>query len=293
LGVCGCLFAYLEKFKKRSRKKMIFDTLWIDISTIAGIIVICRLAYKEKALTLWGAVFAFFLTVGLYLSGGIPLLAALFGFFISSSFFTKLRTKEKEELEKALYEKGGNRDHIQVLANGGAAFIIAAAHYLMPGKLLSVASFVAIAACNADSWASEIGIMSRSTPFSIINFKPVQRGMSGGVTFLGLFASACGAVFIAGIYFVFMFVSIPFFELIRDCTIIAVFGFAGAAIDSALGAVFQPAYVDSTGRLTEKRANGKVQNKKVKGFGFFSNDMVNFISSLVAACLAYYVLTIL
>ncbi|MDP4161101.1 MAG: DUF92 domain-containing protein, partial [Bacillota bacterium] len=217
-----------------------------------------------------GAVFAFFLTVGLYISGGIPFLAALFGFFISSSFFTKLWTGEKEELEKALYDKGGNRDHIQVLANGGAAFIMAAAYYLMPEKQFLVAFFVAIAECNADSWASEIGIMSRSTPFSIINFKPVQRGMSGGVTFLGLFASACGALFIAGLYFVVMFVSIPFLELIRDCTMIAVFGFAGAAIDSDLGAVFKPAYVDRTGRLTEKRAHGNVQNKQVKGFGLFS-----------------------
>ena len=271
---------------------MIFDTNLIDILVIASIMAICILAYRAKALTLLGAVFAFFLTIGLYISGGISFLAALLGFFMSSSFFTKLHAKEKEELEKALYEKGGNRDHIQVLANGGAAFIIAAAHYLMHGKLLSVASFVAIAACNADSWASEIGILSRSTPFSIINFKPVQRGMSGGVTLLGLFASACGAFFMAGIYFAFGFVSIPFHELIRDCTIITVFGFTGALIDSALGALFQPAYVDGTGRLTEKRAHGRVPNKKVKGFGFLSNDMVNFVSSLIAACLAFGVLTI-
>ena len=272
---------------------MIVSILLMDILIIASIIVSCLLAYREKALTLLGAIFAFFLTVGLYISGGIPFLAALFGFFISSSFFTKLWTREKDDLEKALYEKGGNRDHIQVLANGGAAFIIALAHYLMPGKQLSVAYFVAIASCNADSWASEIGIMSKSTPFSIINFKSVQRGMSGGVTFLGLFASACGALFIAGIYFIVMFVSIPFLELIRNCTIIAAFGFAGATIDSALGAVVQPAYVDSTGMLTEKRVNGNAQNKKVKGFGFFSNDMVNFVSSLVAASLAYSALTIL
>ena len=265
---------------------MNLSILWVDILIIVSIIFCCILAYRGKTLTLLGAVFAFFLTLGLYISGGIPFLAALFSFFISSSFFTKLWTREKVDLEKALYEKGGKRDHIQVLANGGAAFIIAVAHYMMPGKQLSVAYFVAIAACNADSWASEIGIISRSTPFSIINFKPVQRGMSGGVTFLGLFASACGAVFIAGVYFVFMLISIPFLELIRDCTIIAVFGFAGATIDSALGAVFQPAYVDSTGRLTEKRVNYNEQNKKVKGFGFFSNDMVNFVSSLVVASLA-------
>ena len=270
---------------------MLFNNFRIDISIIC-IIVICILAYRVKALTLWGAVFAFFLTVGLFISGGIPFLAALLGFFISSSFFTKLRAKEKAELEKVLYEKGGNRDHIQVLANGGAAFIIAAAHYLMPGEQLAAAFFVAVAACNADSWASEIGIMSRSIPRSLINFKPVQRGLSGGVTFLGLLASACGALFIAGIYFVFRLASIPFFELIWNCAIIALFGFAGSVLDSVLGAVFQPAYVDGTGRLTEKRACGNMPNKKVKGFEFFDNDLVNFLSSLVVACLAYGILTI-
>jgi len=272
---------------------MIFDTNLIDILVIASIMAICILAYRAKALTLLGAVFAFFLTIGLYISGGISFLAALLGFFMSSSFFTKLHAKEKEELEKALYEKGGNRDHIQVLANGGAALIIAVAHFLMPEKQLLVACFVAIAVCNADSWASEIGIMSKATPFSIINFKSVQKGMSGGVTFLGLFASACGALFIAGIYSVFMFVRIPFLELIRDCTTITVFGFVGAAIDSVLGVLVQPAYVDSKGKLTEKRADGRLHNKKVKGFGFFGNDMVNFVSSLMAAGLAYFVLTFL
>ncbi|WP_047811746.1 hypothetical protein [Desulfosporosinus acididurans] len=40
-----------------------------------------------------GAVFAFFLTVGLYISGVLPFLAALSGFFISSSIFTKLRAE--------------------------------------------------------------------------------------------------------------------------------------------------------------------------------------------------------
>lgn len=42
---------------------MFFGVMWIDILIIASIIVSCILAYRAKALTLLGAVFAFFLTV--------------------------------------------------------------------------------------------------------------------------------------------------------------------------------------------------------------------------------------
>lgn len=267
---------------------MLLMPLLLNFTVILCILLISFLAYRKQSLTLSGAFFAFFLTIGLYISGGITFLAPLLMFFLSSSFFTKLKTREKEVLEKALYDKGGTRDHVQVLANTGAAFLFAVIYYFMPGQNPVIAYFVAIAACNADSWASEIGIMSRTAPFSIISFKPVQRGMSGGVTWLGLFSSACGAVFISGVYFVFMFLSVPFINLLMACTVIALFGFAGSIFDSVLGAVFQPAYLDgSTGKLTEKRFTGKIQNRKVKGFKFFSNDMVNFVSSLSAAVLAY------
>lgn len=249
-----------------------------------GTVLVCILSYKKKSLTAFGAVIAFCLTRGLYAFGGVVFLAPLFAFFLSLSFVTKLGALEKDKLEKALYERGGKRDHIQVLANGGAAFIIATIYYLMPGPQLIIAYFTAFAACNADSWASEIGVMSRKPPFSLIDFKPVQRGMSGGVTVLGLFASLCGAAFIAGLYFIFFITAIPLVQLLASCVFITAFGFAGSIIDSLLGATMQPAYINnSTGGLTEIRKINGIQNKKVKGFEIFSNDMVNFASSLIAA----------
>lgn len=259
----------------------------MDVFVFICIVIGCIAAVRKRSLTNSGAVFALFLASALYISGGIPFLAALLGFFASTVFFTKLKTTQKEELERILYEKSGVRDHIQVLANGGAALFMSAIHMLAPGQQAIAAVFTAVAACNADSWSSEIGVLSRKKPFSILNFKPIQRGISGGVTFLGLFAGACGAMFIAGIYFVFMLLCIPFRELAVHCMLIALCGFIGAIADSILGAAVQPAYLDSKGRLTEKRMTDGAANKKVKGLEWFSNDMVNFASSLLAACLAY------
>ena len=48
----------------------------------------------------------------------------------------------------------------------------------------------AIAAASADTWATEIGTLSPANPVSIATLRPVQTGMSGGVSILGIAASA-------------------------------------------------------------------------------------------------------
>ena len=53
-----------------------------------------------------------------------------------------------------------------------------------------------MATVNADTWATEIGGMSKSIPRSIMNGKPVPAGTSGGITGLGLLASLLGGAFI-------------------------------------------------------------------------------------------------
>ncbi|MCX7708375.1 MAG: DUF92 domain-containing protein [Clostridia bacterium] len=265
-----------------------------DILVLFCIMAICFGAWRKKSLAVSGAVTAFLLTSALYVLGGIPFLAPLLVFFISSSLLTKWKSEKKEPMEKRLYEKSGTRDYAQVLANGGAGLLIAVLYYINPSKENVLALFTAFAACNADTWASEVGILSRSKPFSILTLKPVQRGISGGVSFLGLFASLFGAGLISGVYGFFMFFKFTLTELVISCFIITVSGFAGSLIDSVLGVTLQPAYLEqASGKLTEKKYNNGTKNTKVKGFEFFSNDMVNFISSLAAACLALIVFSLL
>jgi uncharacterized protein (TIGR00297 family) len=266
--------------------------LFIHIFFITIVLFGSIAAYLKKSLNGTGAIVSFFLGAILYISGGITFLIALFAFFISSSALTRYKNSYKKKIEKILYDKTGTRDQVQVLANGGAALIVAVFNLLYPGEISTVAFFTAFAACNADTWSSEIGVLSRRKPVSILNFKPQARGISGGITPIGTMAGFAGALFIAAFYAGAMIVfNNKFDNLVRDSLCILILGFAGTLIDSLFGAILQPLYKNpANGALTEKRRHGQILNVKIKGFKFFSNDMVNFLSSGIAAGIVFLVL---
>ena len=85
----------------------------------------------------------------------------LIAFFVSSSLLT--RYKETAKLQVAdQFAKGGPRDLWQALANGGLAALIALGSGLTGGThwLLLFAFVGAIAEANADTWATELGVLS-------------------------------------------------------------------------------------------------------------------------------------
>jgi uncharacterized protein (TIGR00297 family) len=121
----------------------------------------------------------------------------LIAFFASSSFWSKWKRKHRAKAEaEAKYAKTGRRDAGQVWANGGAGLLLCAAHALWPDEGWVFAYVGVMAAVNADTWATEIGALSRSAPRSVTSGKPVAPGTSGGVTPLGSAAALAGAVFI-------------------------------------------------------------------------------------------------
>ena len=89
------------------------------------------------------------------------------------------------------------RDLGQALANGGAAAVFAAAFGLAVTPhirdLWQAAMLGALAAVTADTWATELGVLSRRPPVMITTGKPAVPGRSGAVSTGGTLAAAAGA----------------------------------------------------------------------------------------------------
>ncbi len=255
----------------------------IALMIVSGVVLV---SYYKKALDKSGSLMSLLIGVIIVFANGLEFLTVLLAFFISSTLLTKWKSFFKKQLEKDLYEKTGTRDWQQVLANGAMGMVCAFLFWLHPGEALAFAYYASFAAANADTWASEIGLLSKKPPISIIHFRRMERGISGGVSLLGLVASAMGACLIGIIYGLFT-------SDWNGTLLLTLIGFAASLLDSVLGAVFQPVYLNKEkGKLTEKERDGDKINEKVKGISWFDNDAVNLVCNVTASvccwCLKYF-----
>jgi len=129
-----------------------------------------------------------------YVFGNVVWYGGLLAFFIGSSLLSRMKGGSKRDAER-FFEKGVRRDAGQVAANGGLPLIAAVGHAVYPHPAWWYACLGALAAANADTWATEIGTLSRRTR-SILNGRRVAPGTSGGVSVAGCLASLAGGCFI-------------------------------------------------------------------------------------------------
>jgi uncharacterized protein (TIGR00297 family) len=232
-----------------------------------------------------GAVITGTLVIGL---GGWIWAALLIAFFVSSSALSFYRAREKESLAEK-FAKGHRRDLAQTLANGGVAALVAGLSHLRPDDIWFFAAAGALAAVNADTWATELGVLSPRPPRLITSGERVDVGSSGGVTWLGGAASLGGALFIG------LTGGLGLLIVGRDgAMIIALIGAAtsgglvGSASDSLLGATVQAIYwCDACQKETESRLHRcGAQAHLVRGWRWLGNDLVNAIASAMGALTA-------
>ncbi|NJM05867.1 DUF92 domain-containing protein [Candidatus Gracilibacteria bacterium] len=255
------------------------------------------LAYWRRSLTAsgWlGAAIVGTLTFGL---GGFTCGIVLIAFFLSSSLLSHYKERQKEARAAEKFAKGGRRDFAQTMANGGLAALLAGAYGLFGQPPLLFAAFIGVmATVTADTWATELGVLSTQPPRLITSGRIVEPGTSGGVSAVGTTAAAAGACFIGLI----ALVSLLFEQQIGGgfATLswwiipgALLGGLGGALFDSLLGANWQAIYSYADGRETERpySRNGS-RNSYRRGWRWLNNDLVNFISSVVGAVLAVLVL---
>ncbi|RDU35463.1 DUF92 domain-containing protein [Neobacillus piezotolerans] len=245
------------------------------------IIVAAWMGWKLKALTVTGALSAVVIGFMSLAGTGARGLILLGAFFVSSSLWSKYKAKNKAAMDEKL-AKGATRDWKQVAANGGPASICSMLFLTSGNPVWLICFAAAISSANSDTWASEIGPISKRDPISIKGFKRAERGTSGAVSLLGTGASLAGAGFIA-------ILAIPLFGLPPwTGFIIFISGFLGSVIDTILGAYFQVSYKCAVcGLETEKERHCGQAAMKVKGNSLLDNDLVNFLSGAAAVLGAY------
>src|SRR5690554_5614557 len=159
--------------------------------------VVAWVAFRKNSLALSGFYAATILGGLIYLFKPIYWVIMII-FFISSSLLSKFKRQAKVEVEQD-FAKDGRRDWLQVIANGVIGLAFAIAYGLSGDHLFTIGYIASFATVNADTWATEIGVLSSRPPVSILTFKPVTPGVSGAVSLLGTSAALAGAALIVAI----------------------------------------------------------------------------------------------
>ena len=250
-------------------------------------LVIAYLAYRARTLNWSGALAATLVGTVVFGFGGWQWAVLLLTFFITSSGLSRAFRNRKQGLDEK-FSKGHERDAGQVFGNGGLATLFVLIHALVPESTIGWLGFAAsLAAVNADTWATELGVLNPTAPRMITDLKKrVEKGTSGAVSLFGTFASLLGSAVIAlpavllhpagmldGNYFL----------------LITAAGLAGSLFDSFLGATVQAMYYcPADQKETEKHPlhTCGIPTVHIRGWRWLDNDWVNFACGLSGVLLA-------
>ena len=300
------------------------------VRSILAAIISFAMAYsglKKQSLDISGciaAVFVGFTALACSYRFGIILIL----FYYSSSKLTKYKSSEKMKIEEG-HVIGGNRNYIQVFANSILATIVAIVYFFVCGEDENISfaansdtndvisfyflqeiprkQFAAIcwatyiahyATANGDTWASELGVLSKQKPRLVTSFflREVPPGTNGGMSLLGTVASLLGGGFIGLIFW-----AMSFFEYSQLPMVAAglLYGLLGSLVDSILGATLQASYYNKEKKLIVKSKylpHSRHVDKDVilvSGIDFVTNEFVNFLSILIMMVLSLWLTPII
>ncbi|KAJ5178246.1 uncharacterized protein N7500_000945 [Penicillium coprophilum] len=252
---------------------------YIGIPLVAGLVY---RAWSRKSLTPLGLVAAACSASAHALhpwSAPVVLLAV---FYFGGTKVTKVKHEIKSHLTlSATGAEGGEgpRNHIQVLANSIVATILSIAHAIVLSKttgtescfslghnvadILMVGIVANYAAVAADTFSSELGILSKSKPRLItsLTLREVPPGTNGGVTATGLGAGLLGSFIVSATSAAIL----PFCASagLKDRALwtiaMTLWGTLGSVLDSVLGGLLQASVIDKrSGKVVEGSGGRKV-----------------------------------
>ncbi|GAA5913239.1 hypothetical protein JCM8208_003243 [Rhodotorula glutinis] len=167
-------------------------------------------------------------------------------------------------------------------------------------RALVLAAVAFWAACCGDTFASELGILSRSPPYLLTTLRPCPRGTNGGVSPWGTLVSLLGGLLVGAL----AVGSLAAQGQVGACTrdgarwawageimlVAGAAGLGGSLLDSFLGATLQPTYFSTKRNLVVHSPHpspafpdDKVVRVRGSGFDVLSNNGVNLVSAAAVA----------
>ncbi|MCE1253442.1 MAG: DUF92 domain-containing protein [Anaerolineae bacterium] len=270
------------------------DINWVQLLVgFTAALLVSIAARRAHSLSLSGAIAATLLGTVIFGLGGLAWALILLTFFITSTLLSRLFRKRKQVYNEK-YSKGSERDAGQVLANGGIAGLFVILNILFPNAGLWWLAFAgSLAAANADTWATELGVLGHSEPILITSGKKVERGTSGGISAFGTLIGFGGALLVSLVaalcwtWATGLPDSLPLF-LLRWLGV-GVAGVLGSLTDSWLGATVQAIYTCPTcNKETERHPlhSCGTPTRLIRGLAWMDNDWVNTLCTLAGALAA-------
>ena len=231
-------------------------------------------ALTSKSLNVKATLTAGIITFGMGYYGGYYLLLMIALVFFVDKLFRKI-TKSKSD---------DTRNEYQILANLLPAYVAIILYAYYDKDLFLMVAVACLAESLADTLASIIGVCAKHH-ISLKTFKLDEDNASGTISLLGTLASVFGALIITTIYYYFINSNFSTYIIITAAAVV------GALIDSLLGTYLQVTYQCSKCKKKvdePKHCNRKT--KKISGFKFITNNMVNFISQIITFIITFVIL---
>lgn len=270
---------FIDPYRFIREQHVLIDPLRFALSFGLSLLI-GGLGYWRRSLTAGGWLGANIIGTATAGLGGWYWGALIVVFFVTSSALSHWQRALKQQRVRATAAKGERRDLLQTLANGGIAAGCALIYAIEPQPILYAAALGAVATVTADTWATELGTLSRGAPRLVTTGRHVPVGTSGGVSTLGLAATTAGALLIGLVGWLGL-------RLADDAPASWVVpaallgGVAGSLTDSLLGATRQrvnwcPQCSVETEQTIHRCGTPAAYHH---GWRWLDNDWVNFVAS--------------
>ena len=230
--------------------------------------------YRLRWLSADGAVTTWLLGCILVVSPAPVWVIPALVFLALGSIVSKLPQMDK-------HESGGGRTGQQVFCNGGVYTLLLGASFISSDIVFLLAGMASITAAMSDTASSELGRRYGKSTISILNFKKVPAGLSGGISLVGTVSGLIFAAAMAGLPFLIL----PEYS-VQMFLIVFAAGFLGNIADSLIGAIFQIKYRPDAESPWSDIPIG-IGINQTKGIVSITNNAVNLMATATAGIIAF------